>query len=279
MAGATTWLTSYPKSGNTWARALIVAYVKGSLDINSMQWTFTDTFELSYHRVSPIPFDRLSVTEKNLLRPAALMDMAVMHRERPLIVKTHNACSSVDGIDLIPKYLTRNALYIIRDPRDVAISFAEHMGYSIDEAVSEMGEVGHTIGAEAAMFHFISSWSNHVKSWIEAKINVQVIRYEDMLEDTHECLRQMLSWIGIEVDEKRIDAAVELARFDRMSRQEKEKGFVEASKKTDKFFKRGTAGHWRGVLTPDQISKIENDHGDMMDRFGYELSTIKESAA
>ena len=68
---------------------------------------------------------------------------------------------------------------------------------------------------------------------------------------------------------RRIRRAVEHASFDKLQAMERETGFVERSKYSDRFFRSGQSGAWKGKLTPEQARRIERDHGEQMQRFGY----------
>ncbi|MDB5359285.1 MAG: sulfotransferase domain protein, partial [Rhodospirillales bacterium] len=35
------------------------------------------------------------------------------------------------------------------------------------------------------------------------------------------------------------------------------------------FFREGKAGQWKKILSPEQVARIEADHGEQMRRFGY----------
>jgi hypothetical protein len=62
---------------------------------------------------------------------------------------------------------------------------------------------------------------------------------------------------------------VDAVRFDRLRAAEDQDGFVERQPGMDRFFRRGIAGGWRDSLSPEQIARIESDHGTMMRRLGY----------
>ena len=269
------WITSYPKSGNTWVRMLLNAYFdNGHLDINVMPWGVGDNRRFPYQAVSPIPIDKLTRHDVVLLRPAALMNLIESIGQKPLIVKTHHCNGTIDDIPLIPERLTKRAFYVVRDPRDVAISWANHTNVSIDEAISDMADTHWTIGEDASFFHTLSSWSNHVNSWLSEKpYNVHLIRYERLLTAPGEVLSAILDAIGFEnVSCDRIDRAVKATEFAALQEQEKNNAFEESPEGV-KFFREGKST-WRDILSLEQVERIESDHYKTMENLGYGTTTL-----
>ena len=269
---AINWLASYPKSGSTWVRMLLAAYRnKGELDINDPGHSVGDLHLYFHQVVSPKPAMGLDLGAQVLIRPAALAHLMVAYAHiNPLVVKTHYANTMVDDIATIPPGVTERAIYVVRDPRDEAISYANHFKISLDESIEAMANEQRTIQhKQDGLSHLLSSWSTHVESWLsEQRFPVTVLRYERLMEDTHSALAGLLERLGEEdIDAERIALAVDAARLDRLRGQEKTNGFRESPKGVQ-FFNRG-GSWWRGVLTEEQQQRIEADHGAMMRQLGY----------
>jgi len=274
------WHASFPKSGNTWARLLLGAYKLGVGNINTNnEVTISDNQLYAYNAVAPIALADMADGAKLYLRNTALMHIIARAIHTPVILKTHHANIEVVEVHLIPEAMTAGAVYMVRDPRDVVISYAEHIGKDIDAGIHAMSQMGHTIHSESVgLHHYLTSWSNHVRGWLDhGKFPRTIIKYEDMLEDTRGEFVKILEAFGMPVIDRKVDYAIEMTQFDELKRQEKRAGFIEASKNT-KFFKRGTSGHWKDILTDEQVARIEEDHGEMMQRLGYELVTKAEAA-
>lgn len=273
------WIASYPKSGNTWVRMFLNAYMTGfPLDINSsFQYALGDNhlsfFQACYCR----PANQLTATEQVFLRPAALMIALHMSAAKHLCLKTHHAKVKVDDIPLIPPKISAGSVYIVRDPRDVAISMADHMGESIDYAIESMGEKQYiTEHKVTGLMHVLTTWSLHVETWTDKNkdVPVKIIRYEDMLERPEYEFVHILEALGItDIDEEKFEFALEQTEFKNLRKTEEEKGFRELGL-GDKFFRVGKSGQWKTVLTPEQIDKIETDHGVIMEKFGYEKAEV-----
>jgi hypothetical protein len=273
------WLASYPKSGNTWVRMLLASYLNNGnpVSINSLPrlLTYQDTKDVYYLRLAPVPLNELTFTDTLFLRDAALFHMVTEANSSLVFIKTHSANMEVDGFKLIRPQVTRSAVYMIRDPRDVAVSFANHAGLPIDDVIDMMGAdkaIGHnTFGLAQSTFDYLSSWSKHVSTWLSGEHKVAVVRYESLMSDPVRIFKGLVEFLGSEgeLDQDKIRRCVENCSFDRLSEEEDERGFVEKSPKAEKFFRRGKVGGWVDVLTPEQSRRIEDDHGEVMERFGY----------
>lgn len=273
------WIASYPKSGNTWVRMLWAAYRKGELGLNDFYgYSSGDLNSLFYQMVSCEPLTSLEPHEFVAIRPAALFTMCKTFALDPLLLKTHAANVALDQERLIPVSLTAGAVYVVRDPRDVALSWARHNGFDVDRAIEKMEKDDAVIGkTEDRMWHFLSDWSTHVKSWLDEKrFPVKYVKYENMLTSPAEKFAGILRHWGIEPDVDKIARAVELTDFSRLQKLEAVEKFLEAEK--GKFFGYGQAGRWEKYLSWEQIERIEEKHGAVMERLGYRLLT-REAAA
>jgi hypothetical protein len=171
------------------------------------------------------------------------------------------------------------AIVIVRDPRDVAPSVANHNRVDIDAAITLMNDLQGAYCAKPARLHDqlrqkVPGWSGHLASWLDqTDIPVHLIRYEDMQADTNGVFRRALEFAGRAASDEDISRAVAYADFAELRRQEQEKGFAETPRRSGGlFFRRGEVGAWRDELTPEQVSEIEAAHAPMMQRLGYELA-------
>jgi aryl sulfotransferase len=292
------WLASYPKSGNTWMRLLIggLSLKNGeALDINK-------TAENSGIASGRGPFDHLTLIDSGLLthdeidrlRPRVYEELSLAVEEEPRdelrtppparFVKAHDAYTLTPlGEPLLAGARgAKGAIVIVRDPRDVAPSLANHRHTTIDEAIDFMNDPravisGRTDRQERQFRQKLLDWRGHVASWLDQRdIPVHLVRYEDLKHDTVGTLVAAMRFAGFPVTRKEIVRAVSLAAFDRLQAQEREIGFAEWQDhdgNCNLFFRRGEAGAWRYELTAEQVARIESAHGMMMERLGYELST------
>lgn len=261
------WLASYMRSGNTWLRCLFEAYFCGRVDIRRLRVVKEDFHERRYQAVCNHPVDKLEDGLFVAYRPAMLANML---RSGYQLIKTHHANVAMD-FPLIPASLTDRAIYIIRDPRDVALSWANHYDCSVDEAIGRMANPHYQTYLQAApsIRNFVSSWSVHVRTWVDQDVfPVHVVRYEDMANP--DTFAGVLEWLGQPGDSAA--ECLQIARFDGLQQQEKAKGFDDS--KPNAFFNRGIAGLWKQdpmALTREQVDRIQSVHGEVMQQHGYEL--------
>ena len=270
-----TWLASYPKSGNTWVRMFLDCYIaQRPIELNNFHYRYCrgDLQPAMYQAVSPWPLQKLASTVQGLLRPAALMQMIAHQPEGHLILKTHHGHYDLADTPLHPKALTRDALYIVRDPRDVAVSWSHHFGVSIDQSITMLLEKAQTItDDDTNLKSFVGSWASHVASWDPY---ATIIRYEDMLSRTEEVFCKALDIVGFAFEEKRFSFALEQSNFANLSQLEDREGFLEKRQDGEtQFFRQGMAGGWRDVLTEKQVKRIEAGCGSAMQKMDYKLTT------
>ncbi len=273
------WIASYPKSGNTWARAFLHNLVRvqkgerGEQDINEM--ARFSTWEVERKRYAQV----LGFTPDNAKHKAEIA--ATRHAVQREIadtsngivfIKTHNALVMDRGHSTINFAVTAGAVYVVRNPLDVAISYAHHGGVSADRAIMVMGTTNvETPGSDIAIYEVHGSWSEHVWSWTrQPNRALHVMRYEDMLADPEKAFGRLARHLLLGSTPEQLRQAIELSSFARLQEQERKSGFCERPANADaNFFREGRAGQWKDVLTQAQIDRIVRDHGEQMQRFGY----------
>jgi len=269
------WLASYPKSGNTWFRAFLTnlqSKGEGPADINELNHTiFSSRFVFDSAlgwESSDLPADAI-----NRLRPRV---QEILAEGENVFFKAHEAfVHPVTREPLFSLKATRAAVYIIRNPLDVAVSFSAHIGKDIDTAITRMNARSTHLATGGGALHMqlsqpLGDWSGHVRSWVDAPgLIVHTVRYEDMMDLPHEAFSGACRFLGLPDDPVRVARALEHSSFKEMQLQEKAKGFREVSLSESQFFRRGRAGSWREVLSPAQVAEIVDSHGEIMRRFGY----------
>lgn len=273
--GKLIWLASYPKSGSTWLRAFLHNYILEPDEpyaINRlMDLTVGESGASRYRKYDPRPASRFSIADVQRMRPLVHHDLT---RTQPnhVFVKTHNASLLVDGVPLVTPDVTAGAIYIVRDPRDVALSFSHHLGRSVDKTIAFMADpAAATGGTDTKVYERLSSWSVHVHFWTRhTNPLLHVVRFEDMLAAPDEAFAAIIRFLGEEPQAERLARAIRFSRFDELGSQEKRAGFIEQPAESNApFFRVGRSGQWRATLTPSQRLRLERDHGEIMRRFGY----------
>jgi hypothetical protein len=272
------WLASYPKSGNTWLRVFLTNLLRDGdepADINQLEKSPIASARGVFDDIVGIAASDLTFAEADALRPDVYRFISNQAKET-CFLKIHDAYTFLpDGSPLVPPEATRGVIYIIRNPLDVAISFANHLGAPIDRVLKRMAEhdfcfSGHPGRLDDQLRQRLLSWSGHVRSWTEAQnLDLHVIRYEDMKKKTVETFTRAASFAGLTHSAQQIEKALKFSDFSEMQRQEQEKGFKEKPLKADAFFHKGEVGTWRDTLNKRQVKKVIAAHGEVMKRFGY----------
>lgn len=246
------FLVSYPRSGNTWTRFLL-----GNLISESDPVTFSNIES----RVPEIYFNP---------------DRELRALARPRMLKSHECFQ--------PQY--PHVIYIVRDPRDVVISFYHHnvKARNIPDDYPMTSFVPRFIPGE--FDRKFGSWRDNVLSWISVRgesPNFMMLRYEEMKRDTAGALLQVVDFLKrcsfrkIDSSSKALKRAIELSSPERMralEKQEAARWVLTKSTRGDKpFVRTAKAGGWKSELAPESVDMIESAWGDLMQTLGYELSS------
>ena len=272
--GNIVWLASYPKSGNTWLRAFLANLVANRADpvpLNELSnFAFDEANPDLFGALAGRPSSGLDITQIAALRPQVHAAMAEQGHGT-IFVKTHNMAGSFDGHPLHNMQVTVGAIYVVRNPLDVAVSMTHHFGIGTDETIERLGNEN-VATANDALFvsQILGSWSQHVKSWADIKHDrVLVVRYEDMIEKPTKTFVKIARLVGAGQDRARVDRAIRHADFRSLAGMEKNHGFSEASDKGTRFFRKGRAKEWRTQLSREQVQHVVTAHREQMQRFGY----------
>ena len=273
MAGII-WLASYPKSGNTWLRSFLHNFLRAadrSHDINRLtDLTAGESMTELYRAQDPLLDEHYTDDRVRQLRP--LVHRAISQRSPDtVLVKTHNALAEIDGAPLISLDVTAGAIYVVRNPLDVAISFSHHNRTTVDNMIEFMNtKAAATVSNATNVYEFYDTWSGHVASWTATSSpTLHVMRYEDMLASPLKSFGGVVKFLGIEAPRQRIEKAIRLSSFQVLKEQERRQGFRERPRAMEAFFREGKAGQWKKVLSNEQIAAIVSAHREQMERFGY----------
>ena len=187
---------------------------------------------------------------------------------------------TINGSKFTNKENTIGAIYIVRDPRDVAVSFSHHLGISLKEVVDLIINEKHSIyesdfvpeknGTGSTL---LSSWANHYKSWKNYNLSkILIIKYEDLVNKTFEKFYEIVSYLNklqnIEIDERKISNSIGLTKFENLQELEKKYGFEESTS-SKAFFRAGKIGSWRQELNNELSKKIEKYFYSEMKELNY----------
>lgn len=267
------WIASYPKSGNTWMRAFLTALVTGaeSDDLNLLQQVAPDENYGRYFQPFMVtPIEKASLAEMAAARPRAHRAMAAA-ADNFLFLKTHSLLGVHLGTPTITTEVTAGAIYIIRNPLDVAISYAAFRNRPIDEAIGLLNQSGRVLPRPTfGSYEIAGSWAEHVETWTRKPHDrLLTLRYEDMLDEPEKSFRRVVSFLRMKVDEELMDKALKHTSFKSLQEAEEKGSFLERPKGTKQFFRSGKHGQWRDTLTEEQVARIVRACAVPMKRFGY----------
>ncbi len=272
--GGIVWIASYPKSGNTWTRSFLHNLLRPgeeSFDVNDMR--NLTAYENAAHWYAPLlpgPIETAKREDVARVRAAAQERLAAA-ADGLVFVKTHSALVQTEGHRAINPKVTAGAIYVLRNPLDVAVSYAHHLGAGVDRAIGVMNtedmEMG---GGKTQVYEPQGSWRRNVESWTRrAHQGLFVMRYEDMLARPEATFGRLCDFLRLRPTRQALLAAIEKSSFGALQAQEEKAGFAEKPKQAERFFREGRAGAWRGALSPAQVDSVVAYNREQMARFGY----------
>jgi hypothetical protein len=264
-----TWIASFPRSGNTWLRALITAYANdGEININDIMQT-GDKEPMYYEGIVNAPFSVWSMIDQAMFKPAAMKRM-LEHAGSNLLLKTHDCNREIAGVEQIPPRLSRTAIYMVRDPRDVALSFKNHYVLDTMDATLDMMLDDEMLMRFPNKGLFIpqGSWQGNTASWLEKKAYpVHILRYEDLLTQPFKEFSKVVRVLKLDFDARLLKKSIEACQFSKFQKAEQQTGFREGVGQT--FFLKGQADRWKKELSQAHQDRIIRACSTQMKAFNY----------
>jgi hypothetical protein len=246
-----TFLVSFPKSGNTWARFLIANLVRPGQKID-----FTNVNDV-------IP------------GPEVTSNRQLLRLQRPRIVKSHQYFD--------PRY--PRVIYIVRDPRDVVVSqyHFQRKRKLVGDDVPLASFVERFIAGQTCYY---GSWGEHVASWLATRYRQPgflLLRYEDMVADTLRELAKVAAFLNVDATQAQLAEAIERSSADTMRQLEKSQAQQFSSTRNTRqdiaFVRAAKAGGWRDSLPEACARQLEQAWGRWIHWLGYELLSAQNAGA
>jgi len=282
------WIASYPKSGNTLIRTILVSLFftndgKFNFKLLDLILLFEHTQRLEYiKKKCPEDFEKLkdaNVIYKYFLELQTKEKLGL--KEDFCFLKTHGAQLNYYDQSFTTKENSRGLIYIVRDPRDVAISYAKHFNKSIDDQIdfmidqkSRISFLQNSKNKNINAFAPLSSWDVHFNSWKDFDIPKLIIRYEDLIKNKKNIILLLIEFFEKNYQfnfsniEQKIENILLTTNFKIMQEYEKQNKFKEASNHSN-FFRFGTSNQWKNVLNKKQTTLIENNFLKVMKLLHY----------
>ena len=276
------WLASYPKSGNTLIRSMLAAYFfstdgKFNFELLDNIKQFPDNSVLTKLGVDVS-------NEKEVVKNYIFAQEEINRRDGKTIrfLKTHSGLNNIDGYSFTNYKNTLGAIYIVRDPRKILKSYANHSEITLEEAQKRILNLG-TIGGKSnpinqTVIHS-GSWASNYNSWKEFKKKNRylLVKYEDLINDPEKNFISVLEFIhnisnaSLKIDKKKLENVLKTTTFEYLQNLEKKGNFKEAttlSKKVD-FFKYGPKNDGKKNIPQHLRDNLEKKLNKEMIELGY----------
>lgn len=239
------FLVSYPRVGSNWVRFLICNLMR--------------------------PEEGLSLPSAEARIPGVYVnpDHLLRSLQRPRILKSHEPFDS--------RY--PRIIYIVRDPRDVAVSRYYFTlkwrgipdGYPFEAFVKER----FLVSGNAVLN--TGTWGDHVFGWLAARAGRSeflLVRYEDLKRDTAFELQRIASLLRVETSPERIQRVIDLSSFERMRHLDSTEPlkWLKQARSDVPFVREGRSGGWKTVLSEGAVASIESAWWPLMQLLDYELT-------
>ena len=273
------WIASYPKSGNTWMRAIITSFF------------FTKNGEFNFDLLKNVGFfdvltrykfiEHLNSNDFSNLHKLAIISKYRLKAQKRVkfledfsFFKTHNANITINKYKYTNEENTLGVIYLVRDPRDVVLSYANHQEKDIDMTIDHLLDKRTITRDKYRLPTLLSSWDLHYESWKKLKVPKMIIKYEDLLKNTKKVMGELSYFFEQNYNFKfinkefLIDNIINSTKFNIFKKYEENYGFQESKGKSI-FFKKGKSNQWKKKLQKKQVEKIESSLNETMTELNY----------
>lgn len=272
------WLASYPKSGNTWVRIFLSNYFNNSnspIDINNLDKSPIFSSRVIFDEYSPLFSSDLLPDEIDIIRYDVFQQIANELTELQYF-KIHDSYHKIkNGKYIFPSENTFGAIYIIRNPLDVAVSYAYHSNISMQNSCEFLCNPNASFAKsinkmDKQIYQALNSWSEHVISWTKkANFPILLVKYEDLKNNPEYNFQNILEFLKIPINKTKLLQSIKFSSFDELKKQESEKGFKEKPVKAETFFRKGMSDNWKKELSESQVNLIIKSNFDIMKKYSY----------
>ncbi|XWS42727.1 hypothetical protein CRYUN_Cryun16bG0038800 [Craigia yunnanensis] len=271
-------LTSVPKCGTTWLKALTF------LIVNRNKFALKDNPLLSLNPHKLVPFFEFDVYLNN---PSSYLENNPNFQ--PRIFATHTPYASFP-----PSIKGSNAkiVYICRNPMDMFISywhFSDKLRHesvepiSLDEAFEMFCQGIHGFGP------FVDHVSGFWKASQENPNKILFLKYEDLKENINVYTKELAEFLGFpfsreEEEQGVIEEIGKFCSFENLKELEVNKsGKLDFGPSNNFYFRKAEIGNWINYLTPSMVDRlkklVEENLGMLGLTFKFYSSSLKDAYA
>ena len=285
------WLASYPKSGNTWLRAILHQIIIKKKN-NHETWLsnlhkLVDTYPKIEHfkNLTSVLINESDFLNKNEIIKNWDKSQKKLNSDKKLrLLKTHNMLCSINidqhNHSFTNEDNTLGVIHVVRDPRNVITSVKNHFFLqTYDEALEFLTNASRWSGIKNGEIpHFISSWEHHFESWALFPKNYILFKYEDILDNPEKQIKRLIEYlqkfIKIDCDKETINQIINDTNFENLKNLEKKGNFLEnavnaETKDKANFFNLGPKNDYKKLLDKNIQNEIENKFENTMKKLNY----------
>ncbi len=278
------WLASYPKSGNTLIRSMLAAYFfssdgKFNFDLLDNIKQFPDNSVLRNLGIN-------TSDENEVVKNYIKAQEEINRRDGKSIrfLKTHSTLNNINGNPFTDLKNSLGVIYIVRDPRKIVSSYANHSILTLEQAQKRILEVS-TLGGKNEILNktiiHAGSWSSNYHSWKEFKKidRYLLIKYEDLVSEPEKIFTEVIRFIykltksNEVINNEKISNTLNTTKFEYLQNLEEKVGFKEATfgegGKKNKFFKFGPKNDGKKNIPSDLRKNLEEILKKEMQELGY----------
>ena len=262
------WISSYPKSGNTFLRAMLSAFFYSKDGI----------FKQDYLKnIAEFPRDFFNLKSSNNflneIKEYEKIQKKISSTDKEIIfLKTHLANLTINKIfPTINKDYSMCSIYIVRDPRNVILSLKNHYNLDIKECLNFLMNDKNFICMKnkdlSKGYTLILDWASNYLSWKNQKnINTIFIKFEDLVLDQEKTfiyiLNKLKKFMNLNIDKKKIQNVVKTTNFKYLRQLEEKEGFIEnkimgIQGNKNYFFNKGIEQNFNKDLDPAITEEIK----------------------
>jgi len=274
------WISSYPKSGNTFVRSLLVSYF----------FSLDGIFEQSLLKKIPefskdfLKFEKKKYPENEMLKWNDIQKEYAQNFKKFCFLKTHVANIKIrNKIFSINSDHTLGCIYIIRDPRNVALSIKDHFQLTNKNAIDFLLNENNNLQIQNNQFFKgfmpILDWGSNYLSWVsDNRFDPLIIKYEDLIKDTNKIFLKILKYLqkyfSFDINAIKLSKVIDSTKFEILKKIENNEGFFEKKSmgienNLNPFFNKGISRNYKKELDLNLISLIERKYARIMHSLGY----------